>query len=165
MSEAIAAVIGKVTKGAGGELTASGAMANAMRISMTEGTRAMNAASFAASTYLDELGVDIKKRWVATLDSRTRSSHARLDGKTIPVDEYFTLGSDRALYPGGFSQAKNVARCRCTTIDIIDGEGPELRTGRNPTTGESGVMGWKEFDQWAKDNGLTRNKYGELYEK
>lgn len=161
MSEIIAGIIGKVTK-KDGVLTASGAMANAMRIAITEGNRAMNAASFAASSYLDGQGVDIQKRWLATLDSRTRSKHAHLDGKTIPVDERFPGG---AMYPGDFPSAGQNINCRCTTIDIIDGEGPELRTGRNPTTGESGVMNWKDFAAWAKDHGLTRNKYGELYEK
>jgi uncharacterized protein with gpF-like domain len=138
-------------------------MANAMRIVSTETTRAMNAGSFASTQYLASTGTDVKKRWIATLDGRTRDSHAHLDGKTIDVDDYFHIGMDSALYPGGFSDVKNNARCRCTTIDVINGESPALRTGRNPVTGEHEVFDYKDFDQWKKDNGLKTNVYGEIY--
>ena len=161
MAASIADVIGKITR-KDGELTATGALANAFRIAQTEGNRAMNAASHAASTYLDEQGVSIEKQWLATLDSRTRSTHAHLDGKRVPVDKPFPGG---AMYPGDFPSVGQNINCRCSVIDIIDGESPELRTGRDPNTGESKLFNWKGFDEWAKDNGLTRNKYGELYEK
>lgn len=163
MANGISDIIGSIVKGEGGEITASGAFANAARIAATESTRAMNATSFAATQYMSNNGVDIKKRWVATLDSHTRSSHRALDGKTIGVDEYFRIGSDSALYPGGFSEVGNNARCRCTTIDIINGQGPALRTGRNPVTGEHEVFDYKNFDDWAKEKGLKKNIYGEIY--
>ena len=161
MSESIAAIIGKVTS-KDGTLTASGAIANALRITRTEGTRAMNAASIASSMYLYGEGVKIEKEWVASLDDRTRATHANLDGKRVPVDEPFPGG---AMYPGDFPSVGQSVNCRCTTIDIIDGESPQLRTGRNPNTGKNETFDYKGFDQWAKDNGITKNKYGELYAK
>jgi len=61
-----------------------------------------------------------------------------------------------------FAVAQN---CRCTTIDIIDGERPALRTGRDPVTNENTTFDWKNFDDWSKDHGLTKNVYGEIYTK
>lgn len=163
MAASIVDVIGTLAKNKDGTINASGAFARAVNIISTESTRAMNAGAYAATKQLESQGINVQKRWLATLDSRTRSSHAHLDHTTIDVDDRFWIGGDSALYPGGFSNVKNNARCRCSTIDIIDGEDPALRTGRNPTTGEHETFDYKTFDQWAKDTGLKRNKYGELF--
>jgi hypothetical protein len=52
--------------------------------------------------------------------------------------------------------------------DLVNGEEPSIRRGRNPVknpkTGkyETEVFSYKTFDQWAKDNNLTKNKYGQI---
>jgi SPP1 gp7 family putative phage head morphogenesis protein len=163
MASSIRDVIGTVTKNADGTLTASGAMGNASRIVSTESVRAMSAAAFASSMFLQSEGVNVKKRWMATLDNRTRGSHARLDGKTIDLKDKFKIGDDSALYPGGFGLVKNNIRCRCTTVEVIDNEGPQIRIGRNPITGKNEVFEWADFGTWAKDKGLTSNLYGEIF--
>lgn len=38
------------------------------------------------------LGIESKKKWIATLDNRTRHSHALLDQKAIPLDGIFDNG-------------------------------------------------------------------------
>ena len=75
MSKSIASVIGKSTHEG-----FTGAMANAMRIASTEGTRIMNDAAFANSKALEAQGINVKKIYIATLDSKTRSTHAHLLG-------------------------------------------------------------------------------------
>jgi uncharacterized protein with gpF-like domain len=118
-------------------------------------------------------GIDIKIRWIATLDMRTRPAHSRLDGEEInpaAEDEYFTIGDDKAKHPGDFRKVQNNVNCRCTTLDIIDDKGPELRTGRNPVPDENGkykneFFTYRDFDTWAEERGLFYNKSGQLVKK
>lgn len=146
-----------------GEITAKGAMANAMRIIRTESNRTMNAGHYASSKYLDSIGIEVKRRLVSVLDNRTRSQSARMDGQTVGVDEPFKYpGGVTAMYPGNTGVAKYDINDRETTIDIIDGNEPELRRGRNPVTGENETFNYKDFDTWRKEKGLIKNKYGEI---
>lgn len=145
-----------------GKRVYTGGKASAVRIVRTETTRTMNAGSFALSMLLKSQGVKAQKRWLASLDMRTRSAHAGLDGVTIDVDEYFTIGSDRALHPGDFDSVKNNVNCRCTVIDVLPDFEPTSRTGRNPITGKSELLSWQTFDEWAKTKNLKRTKSGRL---
>jgi SPP1 gp7 family putative phage head morphogenesis protein len=120
----------------------------AQRVIRTEGNRNMN-----AGAHVERMtsGVAKKKRWMATLDGRTRPSHQRLDGQTVGVDEYFTINGDKALYPGDFSDPANSINCRCTVIDIIEGLEPTVRRGKDPVTGKSTLITYKNYDQWVKE--------------
>lgn len=119
----------------------------AQRVIRTEGNRNMN-----AGAHVERMtsGVAKKKRWMATLDGKTRSAHRSLDGQTVDVDEYFTADGDRALYPGNFSSASQNVGCRCTVIDIIEGLEPTVRRGKNPLTGKSEIITYKNYDDWRK---------------
>jgi len=160
MQDVIATLIGKITP----EGT-TGAMANALRIVRTETGRTMNAGGYAQSMYLKSQGVEVQRIWDAALDTRTRASHGSLDGQIHEIDEPFTIGTDEAFYPGDFGKAGNNINCRCRVSDTLNGESPQLRRGRDPITDESSVFSYKTFDQWAKENGLTKNRYGEILAK
>lgn len=140
----------------------SGAMANSMRIVSTETSRVMNDAAFANMKQLEAQGIDIKKMWSAVKDARTRPTHAGLDGIIKLIDQYYTIGSDKAKKPGGFSQVKNNVNCRCTILDIINDQPPTLMRGRNPVSNENEVLDWKPFGQWADDVGLKVKPTGEI---
>lgn len=57
------------------------------------------------------------KKWVATLDKRTRDSHAAADGQVVPVDGQFSVGLSALQFPGDPSgPAEEVINCRCTII-------------------------------------------------
>ena len=135
------------------------------RIARTEASRTANLGHDASRQDAINQGLNIQKMWVATLDERTRSSHARLDGVKKDQDEDFEIDGDTAPFPGQFSDVGMNISCRCTTVDIIDGVDPAMRRGRNPATGENEVFEFKTFDKWAEENGLAKNKYGELYKK
>lgn len=95
---------------------------SAVRIVRTETTRIMNSARQDAITKAQGDGVVVKKRWVATSDSRTRDSHAMLDGEVKDENEPFSNG---LMYPGDPSgEAAEVINCRCAMAsDIyIDGK-------------------------------------------
>lgn len=66
-----------------------------------------------------DMGIGVKKQWLAALDSRTRGSHRHLDGETIGLDEEFSNG---LKYPGDpDGPASEVYNCRCTLVPVIDG--------------------------------------------
>lgn len=136
-----------------GQSKMKGAMASAVRIVRTEGTRVLNSASFANMNQLDNQGVDVYKMWLATLDDRTRDRHQSLDGQKRDVDKPFDMGGDSAMYPGDFSSVGMNVNCRCTVNTIVPGLEPDIRIGRNPVTGKNEVFAYKDYSQWRKENG------------
>lgn len=84
---------------------------NAVRISRTEGHRIQCQSGMDACYKAKEKGADVLKQWDAALDSRTRESHAMVDGEIRELDEKFSNG---LMYPGDPSGgAAEVVNCRC----------------------------------------------------
>lgn len=57
------------------------------------------------------------KRWCTMLDKRVRETHRELEGKTIPIDDYFEVGDDLLLFPRDEENCENLANisnCRCS---------------------------------------------------
>jgi SPP1 gp7 family putative phage head morphogenesis protein len=119
---------------------------HAMRVARTEAGRAYSQLHQSGMEDAKAMGINLQKRWSATMDTRTRDWHAELDGKTIPVDEKFVIGNDDGLQPGMFGRPENVVNCRCRCITIIPGLEPTLR--RDQTTGN--VIGWQSYKEWYK---------------
>lgn len=70
-----------------------------------------NAAKLEAYRRMERLGMKIKKVWSATMDDRTRDSHAFLDGVRVGLEEEFPNG---CMYPADASgPADEVWNCRC----------------------------------------------------
>lgn len=67
-----------------------------------------------------EMGINVKKMWIATNDDRTRESHAEMDGVTVDVDETFVLtnmdgSKSELMYPADpDGDPEQVYNCRCT---------------------------------------------------
>lgn len=58
-----------------------------------------------------------RKTWVAIIDKVTRQWHREVNGKTIPIDDYFHVGSDLMLFSGDMNASdENLANCRCHTV-------------------------------------------------
>lgn len=140
-----------------GEKAYSGGLYNTLRIIHTESNRVMNDAVYAQSKSLEEDGHNVMKMWIATLDTRTRDTHAYLDGmKVKPDEEFVSNDGDSALSPGNFKQASNNINCRCAMGETIDDFSPEIRRGRNPETGENEVFSYMNYDEWADKYGLKK---------
>ena len=162
MMDGIKDIIGRQLK-KDGKYTVTGAKYNSMRIIRTESHRTMSAGHYAASKYLDSVGVDVKRKMLAVLDNRTRAQSASMDGQTVGIDEPFKYPNGAtSFYPGNSGVEKYDINDRERVIDIINGEDPYIRTGRNPKTGENETFTFRGFEEWAKEKGLTHNKYGEL---
>lgn len=127
---------------------------DAMRIVRTEAHLARERGNFRVSEIAVERGVILKRMWVASLDDRTRSSHAGLDGVKVDPGEMFPGG---AMYPGGFGRPEEDINCRCTVVDVIEGLEPELRRT------DTGVEPYTTFGDWAQARGIRGSRYGQRY--
>ena len=84
---------------------------NAKRIVRTEGHRIMETAAYHAQQKAKDRGADVVKVWDASLDARTRPTHAKVDGEVKELNEKFSNG---LKYPGDPSgSAAEVINCRC----------------------------------------------------
>ena len=64
-------------------------------------------------------GIILAKEWISTNDSRTRHSHAILDGAIVDQDKKFENG---LMYPGDPSgRPEEVWNCRCTVAAVVKG--------------------------------------------
>lgn len=85
-------------------------------------TGAQNAGRQAQMHDAEDMGIRVKKRWVATLDSRTRDTHQELDGQEVPVNEPFEVDGMEIMYPGDpNAEPELVYNCRCTMVEVYEG--------------------------------------------
>lgn len=125
---------------------------SAIRTARTAVTAAQNAGRLDTYRAAQDMGIKLKKRWLATLDNRTRHAHAMLDGQTVDVDKPFKVDGYEIMYPGDSSAPGYlVYNCRCTQIAEVDGEDTSSggRRARNPKTGESVLVGDMTYAEWA----------------
>lgn len=135
--------------------------ASAIRTARTAVTAAQNAGRLDTYRAAQDMGIKLKKQWVATLDNRTRHAHAMLDGQTVDVDKPFKVDGYEIMYPGDSSAPGYlVYNCRCTQIAELDGEdtGSGGRRSIDPETGESVIvenMTYAEWAGWKEKSGRT----------
>ena len=106
----IAGRLSKVT-----EMNATAAIRNA-RTMVTGAENKGRQDSYARAT---ADGIILAKEWISTNDSRTRHSHAVLDGAIVDQDKKFDNG---LMYPGDPSgRPEEVWNCRCTVAAVVKG--------------------------------------------
>lgn len=136
---------------------------NAQRIIRTETHRTQSLGHYAASEHAKEQGARVRRQIVSVLDDRTRPQSAAVDGQMENEDGYFVYpGGVMVRVPGSSGVAGWDINDREVAIDVVEGLEPETRRMRNPETGRNEVISWRSFDKWAKERGLTRNRYGQL---
>jgi len=91
---------------------------SAIRNARTMTTSAENAGRLERYKEAAALGIDMKKKWVATLDHVTRDSHVDVDGEEQELDHPFSNGLD---YPGAMGPPEEVYNCRCSMESVIKG--------------------------------------------
>lgn len=86
----------------------------AERIARTE---SLASASASQHKTAQQINPEFKKRWVATLDSRTRDTHDSADGQTRGMQLDFNIGGSKMQYPRDVgAPAKEVVNCRCVVV-------------------------------------------------
>ena len=134
---------------------------NRMRtFARTAVTGAQNAGREKQMEDAQKMGIQGKKRWVATLDNRTRDTHQELDGQEVEVGKPFTVKvkgkTEEIRFPGDPNAIPClVYNCRCTLIEVYDGierkgtrrayEDPD-ETGRR----KSYLVPWMTYKEWKK---------------
>lgn len=124
--------------------------AQSVRVARTETGRALSQAGLDSATVAKDNGLDMKKRWYATKDTRTRDTHRHLDGQTVGIDENFhssgCVGPAPKLFVGVASAKENI-NCRCKLLYYIDED--ELPTTMR--TKEDGVIPFTNYREWERN--------------
>lgn len=95
--------------------TASKNEAAMTRYARTAMTSAQNAGRMEVMQEASEMGIQVRKVWIATLDERTRDAHQELDGQTADINEPFDSMLGQIDYPGDpKADDANIWNCRCT---------------------------------------------------
>ena len=125
------------------------------------GTDAENKARLDGMYRAEDMGNSITKIWMATLDNRTRDSHAALDGAEIALDEIFDNGCSRPRDPNG--SPAEVCNCRCSLkygvgqskgetrssrLGTVTGSYKDDRSFRGTTSQEIANMSYEEWMKW-----------------
>ena len=127
---------------------------SALRTARTAITSAQNGGRMDSYKAASDMGIKVRKRWVATKDSRTRDAHQKLDGKTVDWDESFTSKLGEIRFPGD-PRAKPALtyNCRCTLRTVekpgIEAEPRKMRV-RDPKTGRNVVVEEMTYEQWER---------------
>ncbi|PTE43379.1 hypothetical protein BUY77_05640 [Staphylococcus equorum] len=125
--------------------------AQAMRVARTEAGRSMSQAGLDSAKVAQDNGLDMKKRWFATKDTRTRVTHRDLDGVSLLLDEQFhssgCVGPGPKLFVGIKSASENIA-CRCKLFYYIDeDELPTTMRVRNDD-GSTSIEPLQTYNEW-----------------
>jgi hypothetical protein len=106
----------------------------------------------------EDLGIEEQRIWDATLDTRTRTSHGKLDGK--PSDgkdeggHWWFTDVGKVYGPMQSGRASFDINCRCRVRSQIEGYKPKVRRIR----GQQGPQPYQTFDEWARPQGWTPEK-------
>jgi hypothetical protein len=92
------------------------------------GTDAENKARLDGMYRASDIGVKVRKQWQATLDNRTRHTHAMLDGKDVALDELFDNGLKYPRDPNGVPE--EVCNCRCRLRYVTPYTNAQTRSAR-----------------------------------
>lgn len=112
---------------------------SAVRAARTGITAAQNAGRMDSYVAAEKMGIQIRRKWVCTKDSRTRLSHGLADGQiVVGTKTPFIVGGYKMMYPGDKSMGApghEIYNCRCTTRTVekdgIEAEPRQTRV-RNP---------------------------------
>ncbi len=75
-----------------------------------------------AHEYAQEIGIDMEKEWVSTLDEKTREAHRDLDGQRVDLDEPFKIDGVEIMEPRDENApAYLIYNCRCELAYHVKG--------------------------------------------
>lgn len=91
---------------------------SAIRNARTMMTASHNMGKLELGQEANEMGIDVRKQWIATFDNRTRDSHAYLHEEVVDMNEEFSNG---LMFPGDpDGDPSEVYNCRCTMVITHD---------------------------------------------
>ena len=126
--------------------------ASAVRTARTAVTGAQNAGRMDSYVAAEKMGIKVRKEWLATIDGRTRHSHAMLDGQAVDIDKPFKVDGEEIMFPGDTSAPGYlVYNCRCSLGAVIDGvdDSTAKRRVKNTETGKYELVSDMTYQEWA----------------
>jgi hypothetical protein len=121
----------------------------AIRNARTAITSAQNGGRLDSMKRAQQRGIGIKKGWMATLDARTRDSHAVMDGEVVELDKPFSNGLMRPADPHG--EPSQVYNCRCRLTHEYDKYKTDWSNMENRNTSKLGDMSYEEWKNMHKE--------------
>lgn len=126
----------------------------AIRNARTLSTSAQNAGRMDAMRRASDMGIDVQKQWVATLDNVTRDSHVDVDGEIRRLSETFSNGLD---HPGSSGPPEEVYNCRCSIISFYPKYDSTSRA-RDLALRNTDKMVQADYDAWKRERGRSGKK-------
>ena len=137
------------------ERVTGGAHAAAIRNARTMMTGTQNAGRIDAKNRAKDMGIPVKKQWLATLDTRTRIWHRELDGKIEDIDKPFENSVGKIMFPGDpDADGANIYCCRCTLLSAI--KGFEIDASDIGLRHNKNLKGMT-YEQWKNEKKSTSN--------
>lgn len=131
--------------------------AAAIRNARTMTTGAENGGRINSYRRAQNMGIELDKMWLATLDERTRTTHRELDGEVKPVNEEFSNG---LMYPGDpDGSPAEVWNCRCTLVSQLKGykiDPTDMSLRRDEKLGDMSYEEWKGEHTEKRRSGGTK---------
>lgn len=122
---------------------------NAVTNARTMYTSAQNGGRIDGYKRAEDMGIHLKKQWLATLDGRTRHEHRQLDGQIVGTDESFEVDGYEIEFPGDpNAAAEMVYNCRCTMRSVLDA----LDKGGYTEYEKNGKLGDMSYEEWKNEH-------------
>lgn len=155
--------IDQISKRLTGELATKNARKMVL-FARTAMTGAENAGRMGRLSEAKDMGINLKKKWLATLDSRTRDSHAHLDGQEQEVNSPFKSQFGDIMYPGDpTADPADVYNCRCTLVYVYPDFKQSFERAAYLPDDEKGNKRWETvgnitYDEWKNGKSLKQIK-------
>jgi SPP1 gp7 family putative phage head morphogenesis protein len=102
-------------------------LSDAFRVTQNESGRAFTEGFQKAHNDAVDMGIQVDKKWLATLDGRTRPDHGRADGQIADADGNFHVGGAKGIGPHRLDAVGQNMRCRCIAVDVLRNFPPQYR--------------------------------------
>ena len=124
-------------------------MRQARMVARTETGRSQSVSSEDAAQTAKDNGARLVGYWDSTLDTRTRPSHRRLDGKQEDEAGNFKIGASYGPAPRllvGVDSAIQNINCRCKKLYKVNNQMPEVRRTKD------GLIKYMNYDEWVSQH-------------
>ena len=140
-----------------GQLTGERCMNAMLRNARTMHTGAENAGRIEGMHQAQRLGIEVQKKWLATLDGHTRDAHRDLDGQVRDVDKPFDSSIGKIRFPGDATAFPGLVwNCRCTLTYVYPKYPDSMAQRRDNITGEViEDMTYREWEAMKQGEGAT----------
>lgn len=123
---------------------------SAVRNATTMATSAQNGGRMDTYKRAQDMGISVRKRWIATLDGHTRPTHRICDGEIRETGNPFSNGLEFPGDPNG--KPSEVYNCRCRVVAVVDKQRTEL-SDRNTKELERWDI---TYEQWKEAKGQSK---------